>query len=448
MKLFIFIICAVCQLTPAFGQPPRTLSYQAVLTDNAGVPKPDGAYAVTFRLYTAVSGGAALWTESQTLQVRRGLFSAVLGSVTPLGTDLAFAQPYWLSLQVAPDAEMSPRLRLTSTAYSLAPWTSIGSDLYFSGGNVGIGTTNPQAKLAVVGDAWVTPGGSGGTINFGTPNAETGMTISGNSSNSRADLRFDGSSLKLLAGTGAGPPPLGNGIAITTSGNVGIGTDAPVAKLDVENASGFGVVVGTTSGTGVLAYTTNGTGVYGSSGNGYGVYSGGNFGASGTKSFRIDHPKDPTGKYLLHYSAESPDVLNMYTGNVVTDANGYATITLPDYFGEINKDPRYTLTVINEDGTDFVQAMVVQKIRNNRFVVRTSKPDIEVSWEVKALRNDLWVRTYGAPVQVEKQGLERGKYQRPELYGMPKEMGMNYRPEMERATAEPVVTTPSDKKKQ
>ncbi len=125
----------------------------------------------------------------------------------------------------------------------------------------------------------------------------------------------------------------------------------------------------------------------------------------------------------------------MYTGNVVTDATGYATISLPDYFEEINKDPRYMLTVVNEGGTDFVQAMVVQKVRSNRFVIRTSKPAIEVSWEVKAIRNDLWVRASGAPMQVEKQGLERGKYQHPELYGMPKEMSVNYRPEMESPAA-------------
>lgn len=137
-------------------------------------------------------------------------------------------------------------------------------------------------------------------------------------------------------------------------------------------------------------------------------------------------------------------MLNFYTGNVVTDANGYAAILLPDYFGEINKDPRYTLTVINEGGTDFVQTMVVQKIRDNRFVIRTSKPDIEVSWRVDALRNDLWVRTYGAPKQVDKEGFERGKYQHPELYGMPEEMGINYRPEMKPPSPEPapVGTTP------
>lgn len=50
------------------------------------------------------------------------------------------------------------------------------------------------------------------------------------------------------------------------------------------------------------------------------------------------------------------------------------------------------------------------------------------SIEVNELRNDLWVRTYGTPVQCEKQGSERRKYQHPELYGMPNEMGINYHP--------------------
>ena len=95
-----------------------------------------------------------------------------------------------------------------------------------------------------------------------------------------------------------------------------------------------------------------------------------------------------------------------------------------------------------------MQAMVVQKIRNDIFAIRTSKPAIEVSWRVDALRNDLWVRTYGAPVQTEKQSRERGLYQHPELYGMPKEMGINYRPEMERPAPEPepLGTTPRESK--
>ena len=49
----------------------------------------------------------------------------------------------------------------------------------------------------------------------------------------RFDLRFDGSSVKLLAGPGIGPPRPENGIVVRTSGKVGIGTVNPVAKLEV-----------------------------------------------------------------------------------------------------------------------------------------------------------------------------------------------------------------------
>jgi hypothetical protein len=52
---------------------------------------------------------------------------------------------------------------------------------------------------------------------------------------------------------------------------------------------------------------------------------------------------------------------------------------------------------------------------------------MEVSWEVKAIRNDRWVRTYGAPIEQDKAGGEKGKYLNPELYGQPKERGAFYR---------------------
>ena len=73
-----------------------------------------------------------------------------------------------------------------------------------------------------------------GAVGFGSPNAESGMTFSRNGSSTRADVRFDGTTLKLVArGGGSGPPPSTNGLAVTTSGNVGIGTVSPQAKLDV-----------------------------------------------------------------------------------------------------------------------------------------------------------------------------------------------------------------------
>lgn len=89
-------------------------------------------------------------------------------------------------------------------------------------GNVGIGTTSPEPgyRLEVNGSTRLVAGGSGGEVRFSGPNGETGMTIVGQN---RADIRFDGSTLKLLANAGAGVPPNANGITIDTAGTVGVG---------------------------------------------------------------------------------------------------------------------------------------------------------------------------------------------------------------------------------
>ena len=67
-------------------------------------------------------------------------------------------------------------------------------------------------------------------------------------------------------------------------------------------------------------------------------------------AFKIDHPLDPANKYLSHSVVESPDMMNIYNGNVVTDAEGVAVVELPDYFEALNHDPRYQLTVIGSFG--------------------------------------------------------------------------------------------------
>lgn len=109
----------------------------------------------------------------------------------------------------------------------------------------------------------------------------------------------------------------------------------------------------------------------------------------GVKKFKIDHPTDNT-KYLQHASVESNQVLNMYSGNVTTDGNGMATVSLPSYFKEINTDYRYVLTVV---GQTFAQAIVYQEINsNNQFVIKTSVPNIKVSWQVIAKRNDMYLQ--------------------------------------------------------
>ena len=42
--------------------------------------------------------------------------------------------------------------------------------------------------------------------------------------------------------------------------------------------------------------------------------------SKGSGTFKIDHPLDPANKYLSHSFVESPDMMNIYNGNVATDA--------------------------------------------------------------------------------------------------------------------------------
>ena len=144
----------------------------------------------------------------------------------------------------------------------------------------------------------------------------------------------------------------------------------------------------------------------------------GRMGASGTKSFVIDHPLDPANKTLAHYCSEGPEPLNLYQGTVVTDAAGFATVELPEYFDAINTNLRYQLTVIDESD-EFVLAKVAHRVENNRFVIRTSVGNVEVSWQVSGVRHDAFVRAYGAPVEMDKPEDKRGTFLAPELYHGP-----------------------------
>lgn len=98
----------------------RTLSYQGVLTDTAGTPKPDANYSFTFRIYTAGTGGSAIWSETKSLQTNHGLFSTILGGITPLPDTLKFDRQCWLGIQIASEPELLPRIQLTSVGSSIS----------------------------------------------------------------------------------------------------------------------------------------------------------------------------------------------------------------------------------------------------------------------------------------------------------------------------------------
>lgn len=181
--------------------------------------------------------------------------------------------------------------------------------------------------------------------------------------------------------------------------------------------------------------TTNNYGVYGTnSGTGYAGYFSGNVRITGsiTKgsgTFLIDHPLDPANKYLYHSFVESPDMLNIYNGNIVTDNSGNATITLPTYFEALNKDFKYQLTVMGV----FAQAIVADKIANNQFSIKTDKPNVEVSWQVTGVRKDKYAEAHRVVPEVEKEERYKGYYLHAKEWGMPENKSIDY------------LTTPKEK---
>lgn len=220
------------------------------------------------------------------------------------------------------------------------------------------------------------------------------------------------------------------GQAFATTGlNVGVSGSS-------EGNSGIGVSGATLSSTGT------GYGVFGSAASGaaWGVFSQGRLAASGSKAFRIDHPSDPENKYLLHYCEEGPEVMNFYSGKVTLDSAGRAVVSLPDYFASINTDPRYTLTPV---GAPMPMLHIAEEISDADlaagaaanpgdpiprcfFVIAGGVPRAKVSWRIDAVRNDRWLRRYGAPVETDKPASERGTYEHPELFNQPRSRTLNY----------------------
>jgi hypothetical protein len=139
------------------------------------------------------------------------------------------------------------------------------------------------------------------------------------------------------------------------------------------------------------------------------------------KAFRMDHPQDPANKYLTHASMESSEMLNVYSGTIVLDGNGEASVALPDYFEDINKDFRYQLTAI---GAPAPNLYIAEEINNNSFKIAGGNPGMKVSWEVTGVRNDPYAQAHPMQVEIEKNDREKGKYLHPEVYGLDDSYGI------------------------
>lgn len=206
----------------------------------------------------------------------------------------------------------------------------------------------------------------------------------------------------------------GRGVTGTSRENTGVGV--------------FGSNTGNNStGTGVYGINySNGNGVEGSvMGTGYAVFAYGGYGSTGTKSFVIDDPRDPANKILKHFCVESNEVLNVYRGTSTFGSDGSVAIRLPEYYDVINKNPSYQLTPI---GGAMPGLHIKNEMVNGEFIIGGGIAGKKVSWELKAERNDPYMKqTPGArDVEIDKKE-RRGKYLMPELFSQPREKGFSYK---------------------
>lgn len=241
--------------------------------------------------------------------------------------------------------------------------------------------------------------------------------------NSNAEAAIYGSNLRTVGGHGI----LGvgfNGVV----GETGQSTGFAVYGENSDNVAplGNGVGVGGRGFYGVLGEDR----YLGGQAGAYGVYANGNLGATGTKTFRIDHPQDPENKFLRHFSIESNEVLNVYRGTTTFDANGNAVIELPAYFNSINRNVSYQLTPIGA----YMPLFVKEKVNNNnQFIVSGGTAGKEVSWSVYAERNDLYMQQnpQQRAVELEKRANEKGRYLIPSLYDASEDKALfNNRPKI------------------
>ena len=287
---------------------------------------------------------------------------------------------------------------LTAVGYEA---TSSGSAVINNSTALGANATVGQSNSLILGQTTDgEPGASFVNVGIGTATPRTTLEVAVNAPNALGPVL-------TLTNSGEG----GSAIDFNTSQPLAGATYTPAARIvaydngTIDSGSGSrGIAMQSRAGQGLqnnLVVDGNGVHVPGAL-------------EGGVNNSKIDHPLDPANKYLVHSSVQSSEMMNIYTGNIVTDGLGLATVKLPEWFEAENSDFRYQLTVLDER---FAQAVISKKIKNGQFTIHTNASNVEVSWQITAIRQDAYAKAHPLVVEQQKPAGERNFYLHPELYG-------------------------------
>ncbi len=208
--------------SPLVAQP---FTYQGFLKQN-GQPV-NGTTTLTFRLYDAFTGGAQIGSPiTRTVNVQNGLFTVQLDFVA-----VWTGEDRYLEISVG-STTLAPRVKITPTPYASfaasagfaqRPWQSAGSNIFYTDGNVGIGTSSPAARLSL--------GGGDANTKLAIWQGNTASQVMGlgvGPAQFRLHLNNSGDRFSFL-----NAPNGSEVMTVRGDGNVGIGTSSPAARLHV-----------------------------------------------------------------------------------------------------------------------------------------------------------------------------------------------------------------------
>ena len=174
-SLILLLNSIVIISSVANAQAPQSIPYQAVARDSIGNPIANQNISLRFSVHDATANGTVVYRETHNATTNPlGLFTVNIGNGTIIsGT---FTTIDWGGgskfMQVEMDAtggtsyvDMGAQ-QMLSVPYALnaanGNWTKSGNDIYKSNsGNVGIGTSTPNANLHVVGNIKMNDGNEG-----------------------------------------------------------------------------------------------------------------------------------------------------------------------------------------------------------------------------------------------------------------------------------------------
>jgi hypothetical protein len=307
--ILIFIPLLFISAQYTWSQVPKTISYQGILTQSNGAVVSNGNYSITFNLYAESSNGTILWSETQNVGVEKGIFNVILGSKSPIA--LPFDMQYYLGITVGSGTEMTPRIQLTSSAYSFhsSIADSLNGKSKITSGNIASGQVvksinNLKDSVTIIAgtNVSITPSGNtltiassggGGTITGIT--AGTGIDVEGTSGNVTINaavpfILSGSSSQAIISGTNSNSSSFSSGVY--GNGN-----------------SGYGVYGYSYSNNGVYGNSSSSTGVYGSSTNWNGVYginmTNQNIGILGSNSHGVEGYVSGSEQAVFGYNANN-----------------------------------------------------------------------------------------------------------------------------------------------